>query len=120
MSVTYSLANHSLRIQVQSPYIDWSQPFDELLNPEFISEAVYPEINLANGNASVFNHMLGLGPYTGGHLYADAVERVLSTVMRELTARQKSHKEVYIIRVLRSFERLLKTALLFNDGITWG
>lgn len=129
MSVTYGLTNHQIRLSLLNPQADMFQPFSEFYNPEFVSEPLYPEINVTNSNAHLICKLLNLGSPIGGGIPASGVDNVLQKVLSysrmimkdefDITAHGFQHRD-QVLSYMRRFEFMLKAAYQLHDGISWG
>ena len=130
MSITYGLSLNYLRVRMVNPHTLWSESFDDLYNPQFVSEDIYPTLNVSNSNAAAINKALSLGSYQGGQLklasIPDFLEKKLIPVY--LAALQGKYDAVgnsfesnaRVCSYMRRLEFIFKTAIILHDHVSWG
>lgn len=127
MSVTFFLKNHSNDVELLNASFNPSEPEDPIYNPRYISENIYPYVNVSNINAARLLKEFELTEELSGILLNKDIDEFVKRINR-LQAKYKSMKSIgvvedhtdYFNRMATHFDKLGRYALALNDDIVWG
>lgn len=136
MSVTVFLKDYIQSIKVLNEDFDPKQPIDEMFNPKYRQEAIFPEINMANGNFHWFMGLLNKEDFNPKE-YEELADRLdgwylklrstTDTIFLRNYATQTleaihegTQKKEKLLRYCSSFARLFRTAIKLNAEVVFG